>query len=281
MQTLDLKRYQSAKLVEQLTDGLNVGSAVVEVVKTTGWVMGALVVAANLVLYLGGATIGTWALIAIYVLVVGGVLGGAVGLVRVARSFLGQSATVLELMVRITQQARIDLQRVQSGDAQLPSTREIMLHSYHDVMVPTVKHVVVKSGGIVGHVLFWVYQQTIERIVLQGINQTVALEPRPNGSEPRTNPGEQSSLEQPSREQSSREQPSREQPSREQLELKQSLESLADPREDTEIATKAAAWLNAATRQIDRWLLLPLVGAFWATAAVAIVPVLVAWWWSR
>jgi hypothetical protein len=267
METLDLKRYQSAKLVEQLTEVLNVGSAVVEVLKTTGWVIGVLVVASNLVLYLGGATMWTWALIAIYVLVVGGVLGGAVGLVRVARNFLGQSATVLELMAGITQQARVDLRRVQSGDAQLPSTREIMLHSYHDVMVPTVKHVVVKSGGVVGQVLFWVYQQTIERIVVKGIDQTVELEPRPNGSPPRTtNPVEQTSLEQPTLE---------------QRELKQSLELLADPREDTEIAPKAAAWLKTATRQIDRWFLLPLVGAFWTTAAVAIVPVLVAWWLSR
>ncbi|MDP1560175.1 MAG: hypothetical protein Q8M16_02150 [Pirellulaceae bacterium] len=261
METLDLKRYQSAKLVEQLADVLNVGSAVVEVLRSVGWVIAVLVVVANFVLYLGGASPMTWALIAVYVLFVAGLLGGAIGLVRVARNFLRQTATVLQLMIGITNQARIDLNRVQTGEAKLPSTHEIMLHSYQDVIFPTVKQIVIKSGGLVSQALLWIYRKTIERTVLNGIR--LAAETSQASGE------------------LGADQDRLEGTSREQMELQKTLAAVADSSADAETEAKAESWLRVATARIERWFLFPLMCGFWIVAAGAIVPVLVGWWLSR
>ncbi|MBL8892557.1 MAG: hypothetical protein JNL67_21450 [Planctomycetaceae bacterium] len=252
MEKLDLKRYQTAALVEQVAEALDVGSAIFAIFQSVALITGSLFLIANLVLYFGGASWTTWAMIAIYVLFVAGLLGVAIGFLRVAKNYLKHTSTVLQLLIGVTRQAKSDLASVQTGKAALPTNAEIMWHAYQDVVFPTVQQVILKSGNLFSRIVFWIYQRTTERSLLRGMQADNAAVPagatggaRPDAGSP-------------------------------QVELLQSIEAMADVDEkEIEATVKTAAWLKTTKDRIQRWVLLPLQVVFWLIAMAAMVPVFV------
>lgn len=270
METLDLKRYQTAKLTEQLTDVLNVGDAIVGVLKSVGWIAGVLLIVSNLAMYLSGTGVWLWAVSAIYLLAVGVLLGGAIGLVQVGRKLLQQTAVVLQLTIGIANQARKDLQKMNAGDAKLPPTQEILRHAYQDVIFPTVAQIVTRSGGIVSRVGLWLFKITIERSVMRWIGSPEQCSPKSVGGN-----AEQKTLNEVGPVQLNSETLSQE-----QERLREFMELAAKDRDDTEVLSQAESWLQAATNRVDWFVLRPLQVLFWFVAVASTVPVIIVWWLS-
>lgn len=258
MEKLDLKRYQTDKLVDRVADALDVGSAIFAIFQSVALIGGSLFLGANLVLYFGGADWTTWAMIAIYVLLIGGLLGVAIGFLRVARNCLKHTATVLQLLVGVSRQAKADLANVRTGQAQPPTNSEIMSHAYQDVILPTVRQVILKSGSLLSRIVFWVYQLTTERSLLRGM-------PTEKGS------GMNTAVAGAGNEAGSP-----------QVELLEKIEAMAGANEnDIDATVKSVAWLRSTKERIQRWVLIPLQVVFWMAAMGAIIPVFVIFWMNR
>ena len=159
--TLDLSRYKTSELASTVAEILAVPASVRTVLKTTCLAILLLLVANSLIYAVGNPDLTPWLLSTIYALVLGVVLGFALGLIRVADLILSRSERVLQLTLEISQEVATDYEAIRIGGKRLPTSTQVVEHVYDRVVLPAMEATIANSFGPVGRPLLSIYRRTI------------------------------------------------------------------------------------------------------------------------
>lgn len=170
---LDLKKYRTGELTEQLTELISIPGALYKIVVTT-FVMFLVVSAViALMIYFIEASGFVWFFVCVYSLLFALVAGFALGLLRVVYRSLGNIESILKLTLGIAQNAAADSEQLQSGKVRPPTGSELISQVYEDVVAPTLEKAVVSVFGWFGGPVYWIYNRTISsgiRLVLRRVS---------------------------------------------------------------------------------------------------------------
>ena len=168
----DLSKYQTAELVENITEIINVPGGIWEVFKTAFFAIIFAGILMAVIRALGIAAGVEWFLISIYSIVIAIVFGFLLGLLRVVYSCLINVDEVLKQILNISEHAADDVAALHSGQQQSPPGNVLISKVYDEVVMPTVETVVSESLGILGKPILWIYRRTIGSAVRYVIKQS-------------------------------------------------------------------------------------------------------------
>ena len=110
----------------------------------------------------------------VYAVFIGLVLGGCVGILRVFWTALRSVEAVLNILLEITGYAAADYERVQSGQAKMPTGGELMQQVYEEVISPAIAKAISGSFGWLGIPILWLYRRTLGfavSLVIQAVSR--------------------------------------------------------------------------------------------------------------
>lgn len=169
---LDLSRYRSTELVENLTELICVPRSLVLVLLTATVVGFLVVVTCGLVFYLSQVTAMRALVGCAYALFAGMVLGFLLGLLRIASSALKNIETILRLLLETVRDVAADYQRYSSGAAVMPPAHELVERVYEGVLLPAIEEVVEGVFGILARPVLACYRWTIGGAVKTVLKRT-------------------------------------------------------------------------------------------------------------
>ena len=169
---LDLKKYRTGELTQELTELISIPGAILKVFVTTIQVTLVVVVVVLLMLFFVEASGLEWFFTSIYSLVMAVIAGFVLGLIRVVYRSLGNIEQILRLILGIAQNVAEDAGQLQSGEVRAPSGSELVAQVYDDVVAPTLQKVVAGVFGWFGGPLYWVYNRTINASIKMVLKRT-------------------------------------------------------------------------------------------------------------
>lgn len=242
---LDLSRYRTPELAEQLGGILSVPESVRMVLKTTWYLVLAIIAVHMVVHYFEETPFFTAAISSFYALIVAVGLGLLLGFLRVGATMLDRVERTLHLITEIALQAFDDSKGLKDGDVKMPSGPELMEHTYDAVISPTIDQVFGRSFGFIGKGLSWIYHRSIGN----GVRMMIALK---HGDE---------KLEEAT---------------------EQAVHELAEMSPETERwLIRAQGETRVIADGTRKWVLRPLRFLFYGVAAFAFIPLVAIWWFSR
>ena len=171
---VDLSKYRSGALAEQLTNIISIPSAFRRVVLTMFCIGLAAPVLCSIFLPTDNLS-GILVILAyVYAVFIGLVLGGCVGILRVFWTALRSVEAVLNILLEITGYAAADYERVQSGQAKMPTGGELMQQVYEEVISPAIAKAISGSFGWLGIPILWLYRRTLGfavSLVIQAVSR--------------------------------------------------------------------------------------------------------------
>lgn len=176
---LDLKKYRTGELTEQLTELISIPGAVFKVIVTALQVVSA---AAGLIIILTFFTDLSgllWLGLSLYLLLIALVIGLALGLLRVAYRSLGNIEAILCLIFDIAENVAVDSEQLQSGQVRPPTGSELIAQVFDDVVAPTLQKVLRAAFGLFGWPMYLIYHGTINkgvRMVLKRVEPELSEE---------------------------------------------------------------------------------------------------------
>lgn len=169
---LDLKKYRTGELTQELTELISIPGAIFSVLRTTAQVAFVVMLVVMLMLYFVEASGFEWFLTSIYSLVIAVVAGFILGLIRIVYRSLGNIEQILRLIFGIAQNVAADAGQLQSGEVRAPTGSELVAQVYDDVVAPTLQKVVAGVFGWFGGPLYWVYNRTINASIKMVLKRT-------------------------------------------------------------------------------------------------------------
>ena len=179
VQDLDLSKYKSAELAENILEIVSIPGLFWQIAKTACLAIFIAVVAAIVVRTFAIAEGLTFFLITAYSIVLAVVFGVALGVLRVIHRNLINVDEILDHLLKISGYAVDDLSSLRSGQQQIPPGDVVLSKVYDDVIMPTVETVVSESLGIVGKPILWIYRRTLGSAVRYVIKRTAISKATP------------------------------------------------------------------------------------------------------
>ena len=192
---LDLSKYRSPELVDQVVELISIPKAVFKIFSFA--VMGALICAIfTLLLFFKSETpVWLWGIFILFSMLCGLLCGTSLAFTWLLQGAMSNLEGVLTIVLNTTHLAAKDYGDLQTGEAELPSAGELVQQSYDEILVPTLETATKKAFGFLSRPMLWVYRRSIGAMV--------------KGVIKRVNSGENSSEEgKPSEEKTSTEQKS-------------------------------------------------------------------------
>ena len=177
-QSIDISKYQTEELQEEIIDLLSVPQAVMLLIRTAALVFFALQGINALLNYFSENSLTTTLFTSFYMLIASLAIGLALGLLLIAKRILKHIDRILNLMLDISQKIGRDYEQVRSGERTMPTASEIVEQVYSRIIMPAVETAVAATLGIFGTPLLWIYRRTLGGAVryLIGKMQTSALD---------------------------------------------------------------------------------------------------------
>jgi len=177
-QSIDISKYQTEELQEEIIDLLSVPQAVMLLIRTAALVFLALQGINALLNYFSENSLTTTLFTSFYMLIASLVIGLALGLLLIAKRILKHSDRMLNLMLGSSQKIARDYEQVRSGEKTMPTASGIVEQVYSRIIMPAVETAVAATLGIFGTPLLWIYRRTLGGAVryLIGKIQTAGLD---------------------------------------------------------------------------------------------------------
>ena len=248
---VDLSKYQTDELVDNVSNLLSIPQSLRTVLFTILFSVGSLVIADWILFSFGENSIMGWLVSTVYLLVVGTLLGVFLGVIRVASRLIRSLEQVLVITLETSRSVANDFEEVRQGDKALPTSIEVVEAVYEGVIEQVVQKVLEKSFGLVGMPLIWIYRRTLGggvRFLIKRMKDNDEIVPL-NSDATEQDAISQSDFEQAFRSKSS---------------LTNGLE-------------RATGYTQFATQMVRRFLLLPLQVVFLLVAVVFLLPVVLFW----
>ena len=145
-------------LVSQLTDLISVPHALHRMIRCMVATTLGSVAACLLVVQLAGVRGGIEYLLCVYGILVGVLLGTAVGCLRILRQSLGSLEAILRIVLETTARVAHDYRRLEAGAVTLPSTGQLVRQVYQDVAYPALQQAILQALPWLGRPLFILYR---------------------------------------------------------------------------------------------------------------------------
>ncbi|MFC1597580.1 hypothetical protein ACFL5Q_06555 [Planctomycetota bacterium] len=158
---IDLAKYRTGDLAEQLIDLISVPKAFRRIAKATSFGAFLSVVACCLILVYSEMTGVTSLIICAYALAIGLIFGLILAVLRVLAAAAKNIESILQIVFEITGKVATDYEQVQIGKAQLPSGGELVEQVYDGVVLPVMEKAVASAFGVLQAPLLWTYHRTI------------------------------------------------------------------------------------------------------------------------
>lgn len=177
-QSIDISKYQTEELQEEIIDLLSVPQAIILLVRTAVLVFLGLQGVNALLNYFSENSLTTTLFTSFYMLIASLVLGLALGLLLIAKRILKHIDRILTVMLDISQKIARDYEQVHSGEKTMPTASEIVEQVYSRIIMPAVETAVAATLGIFDTPLLWIYRRTLGGAVryLIGKLQSTALD---------------------------------------------------------------------------------------------------------
>lgn len=180
---IELSKYRTPELYTSILDLVSLPGAVASLFLWTSGIVLFLMLTTFGILYFTGHlyTDGQFHLeasgiIAIYVILAGGIFGLAVSLVRLLHQSLQDMIAVAQLSLKVSSHIAGDYHGWKSGTIEAPQPREFVQSVYDQVILPTVEEVLVSQLGFLGRIPIVAYESTLGRIVRQVIVRFIPAE---------------------------------------------------------------------------------------------------------
>ena len=172
---IDLSSYRTGHLVERLTDLISVPSTLRKIVVTM-FVFAVIVVAfVYWAVGLSTMSLAPYSLVLGYSISASLVLGVLFGIVRVIAIAMRHVEEILNIILDITGQAAGDYERLQSGEARMPSAGELIQQVYEEVVLPAMEKAVVGAFGFIGRPVVWMYRRSLGAAVRTMLSQVAKI----------------------------------------------------------------------------------------------------------
>lgn len=158
---LDLARYRTSELAGRLVELISVPHAFGRIALVTICIAAAAWLTVTIVFQQAELSGLGWLGLSAYALVIGFVLGVALGFLRVLSRALANIEELLKLMLNITENAANDYTELLDGTTRMPSAGELVEHVYDAVVMPTLDKAVLKAFGFVGQPVLWLYRRSV------------------------------------------------------------------------------------------------------------------------
>ena len=172
---VDLTKYRTPELCDRLTELISVPEAIRKILVATTIVAVLCVLAGLLILDAADLTLIPWLAASAYSLAVGVILGLLLGALRIIGAGLRNVESILDIVLEISRHAAIDHQRLQTGQAILPSGGELVERVYDDVVSPAMEKAVARVFGVLGTPLLWAYRRSVGtavRFLIKRVSRT-------------------------------------------------------------------------------------------------------------
>ena len=180
---LDLSKYKSAELAENILEIVSIPDLFMQIAKTA-FVAVFIAVAVACTMWVFAIAEGlTLFLVTAYAIALAVVFGIVLGILRVVRNSLINVDEVLDHLLKISGFAVDDLSALHSGTQRIPSGDVVLSKVYDDVIMPTVETVVSDSFGFFGKPILWFYRRTIGSAVRYVIKRTATSKVSPEDLE--------------------------------------------------------------------------------------------------
>ena len=157
----DLSQYKTPELFEEIAGLLNIKGAFIKV--AVGFLIAAIgaAVAIWLILHYSELTVVPSLVLCGYALVVSVVAAVAVSLLRIAIGAMNNIDSILKLVIRLTDQAAADQQKIHSGEMQMLSGPKLSRRIFDEVVSVGIDKVVSSSLGFLATPVKWIYRKTV------------------------------------------------------------------------------------------------------------------------
>ena len=158
---VDLSKYRTGPLVEQLTNLVSVPSAFRRILRTMVLIDVVAILACVLLMPMEEFHFAIKAGMYVYCITIGLVVGIVFGIIRVIAIAMTSVEEILNITLRITGQAATDYEQLQAGTARMPTGGELTEQVYEEVILPTIEKVAGGAFGFFGKPVMWVYRRTL------------------------------------------------------------------------------------------------------------------------
>jgi|GEM_PF-4698649 len=164
-ETLDLSHYVDDKLVDRVLDMFGTPAQVMDLLKCVFWFAFLVPIAAFLYLKATGV-VGIWSWVAlVYAGLAGLFLGTIAAALWFARSIVAKSLALATLTAERSRLAVSDMRKVESGTMVVPSSGQLVVQMYEQVILPTLEHVIGEKFTYLKTPVLFLYRNSIGRII--------------------------------------------------------------------------------------------------------------------
>jgi hypothetical protein len=162
--TIDYSAYRSDALARSIGDLVNVRGIYAGVFLKTLAVTLILIVIVG-AFFWSRANLPLLAIVLLYTLFAGGVIGVLLAIVQVIQKSLNNMQEIVARLLELTIQIATDFRAIQSGESELPSARELVLGTYRQIILPVVEQAITDQLWVFGRPILFLYRMTLGRLV--------------------------------------------------------------------------------------------------------------------
>lgn len=171
---LDLAKYRTGDLSEQITELISVPTAFRKVATSTLLVVVLSSVTCYLIHLYSDMSLLPLLAVCAYALPLGVVFGLLLSLMRIVSTALQNVESILSIVLEITDHVAGDYCRLHAGEVRLPPGGELINRVYDSIVLPVLERSVAKAFGVLSSPLLWCYHCTIGsaiRVVVRRVNR--------------------------------------------------------------------------------------------------------------